>query len=143
MPLSLQEARALIDAGIRKAQEMNQRVAIAVVDEAGHVISLDKMDGTSLLRDRFATGKAFAAVLLRRPTVETVTMREERPELYNGALHMFPGQIYLVPGGVPLEADGRIVGGVGVAGGAAGVDDKCAEAGIAAWRAASETPLNA
>src|SRR3954452_16433758 len=47
MPLSLQEARALIDAGINKARDMNQRVAIAVVDEAGHVISLDKMDGTS------------------------------------------------------------------------------------------------
>jgi glc operon protein GlcG len=135
MPLSLQEARAIIDAGVRKAQEMNQRVAIAVVDEAGHVISLDKMDGTSLLRDRFATGKAFGALLLRRPTVESVQMREDRPELYNGALNMFPGQIYLVPGGVPLTDGDRIVGAVGVAGGAAGADDQVAEAGIAAWRA--------
>ncbi len=136
MPLTLQEARVIIDAAVARARELDQRVAVAVVDEAGQVISVDKMDGTSLLRDRFATGKAFAAVLLRRPTVESVELRESRPELYNGALHMFPGQIYLVPGGVPLEADGRIVGGVGVAGGASGVDDKCAEAGIAAWRAA-------
>jgi uncharacterized protein GlcG (DUF336 family) len=138
MPLTLQEARVIIDAAVARARELDQRVAVAVVDEAGQVISVDKMDGTSLLRDRFATGKAFAAVLLRRPTVESVELRESRPELYNGALHMFPGQIYLVPGGVPLEADGRIVGGVGVAGGASGVDDKCAEAGIAAWRAAGK-----
>ncbi len=139
MPLTLQEARVIIDTAIARARELDQRVAVAVVDEAGHIISVDKMDGTSLLRDRFAAGKAFAAVLLRRPTAETVELRESRPELYNGALHMFPGQIYLVPGGVPLEVDGRIVGAVGVAGGASGVDDQCAEAGIAAWRASGKS----
>jgi uncharacterized protein GlcG (DUF336 family) len=123
----------IIDAGIARARELDQRVAVAVVDEAGNPISMDKMEGAPLLRDRFAIGKALGAVLLRRPTVETVKLREERPELYNGALNMFPGQIYLVPGGVPLMDDGRIIGAVGVAGGAAGVDDKVAEAGIAAW----------
>jgi glc operon protein GlcG len=133
MPVSLQEARVIIDAGIARARELDQRVAVAVVDEAGNPISMDKMEGAPLLRDRFAIGKALGAVLLRRPTVETVKLREERPELYNGALNMFPGQIYLVPGGVPLMDDGRIIGAVGVAGGAAGVDDKVAEAGIAAW----------
>ena len=137
MPLSLQEARVIIDAGVARARELDQRVAVAVVDEAGHPISMDKMEGAPLHRDRFAIGKALAAVLLRRPTTEAVKLREERPELYNGALNMFPGQIYLVSGGVPLKDGDRIIGAVGVAGGAAGVDDKVAEAGIAAWRAAA------
>ena len=143
MPLSLQEARVIIEAGIARARELDQRVAVAVVDEAGNPISMDKMEGAPLHRVRFAIGKALAAVLLRRPTVETVKLREERPELYNGAVNMFPGQIYIVPGGVPLTDDGRIIGAVGVAGGAAGVDDKVAEAGIAAWHAARGAPLKA
>jgi uncharacterized protein GlcG (DUF336 family) len=136
MPLSLQQARVIIDAGVARARELDQRVAVAVVDEAGNPISMDKMEGAPLHRDRFAIGKALAAVLLRRPTTEAVKLREERPELYNGALNMFPGQIYLVSGGVPLMDDDRIIGAVGVAGGAAGVDDKVAEAGIAALHAA-------
>ena len=135
MPLTLQQARVIIDAGVARAKELDQRVAVAVVDEAGNPISMDKMEGAPLHRDRFAIGKALAAVLLRRPTTEAVKLREERPELYNGALNMFPGQIYLVSGGVPLMADGRIIGAVGVAGGAAGVDDKVADAGIAALEA--------
>src|SRR4051812_9703826 len=60
MPVTLQEARRIIEAGLTQARELQQRVAIAVVDEAGNTISLDKMDGAPLYRERFATGKAFA-----------------------------------------------------------------------------------
>jgi uncharacterized protein GlcG (DUF336 family) len=134
MALTLQEARTIIEAGLARARELNQRVVIAVVDEAGHLVSLDRMDGAPLHRDRFALGKAFGAVLLRQPTAEASKLRETAPDRYFGILSMFPEQIYLLSGGVPLEADGRIVGAVGVAGGAAGMDEPIAEAGIAAWR---------
>ena len=133
MALTLQEARTIIEAGIGRAHELNQRVVIAVVDEAGHVVSLDRMDGAPLHRDRFAMGKAFGAVLMRQPTAEAARLRESGPDRYFGVLSMFPGQIYLLSGGVPLQVEGRIVGAVGVAGGAAGMDEQVAEAGIAAW----------
>jgi uncharacterized protein GlcG (DUF336 family) len=134
MPLTLQEARVIIDAGVAKARELDQRPALAVVDTAGHVISLDRMDGAFLHRDQFAIGKAFAAVLLRAPTAETLKMRETRPHGYDSALNMFPGRIYLVPGGVPITVGGEIVGAVGVAGCTGGGNDEVvAEAGIAAW----------
>ena len=46
---------------------------------------------------------------------------------------MYPGEVYLVGGGVPLAVGNRLVGAVGVAGLPQGVDEKAAEAGIAAW----------
>src|SRR5262245_22439257 len=134
MSLTLSEARTIIDAGVARARELNQRAAISVVDEAGQVISLDRMDGVALHRDRFATGKALAAVVMRQATVESVKLRETQPERYFGVLGMFPGEIYLVAGGVPIMHEGRLVGAVGVAGGASGMDDEIAAAGIAAWQ---------
>jgi uncharacterized protein GlcG (DUF336 family) len=46
---------------------------------------------------------------------------------------MYPGKVYLVGGGLPLVVDGRIVGGVGIAGLPKGMDEQAALAGIAAW----------
>jgi uncharacterized protein GlcG (DUF336 family) len=133
MPVTLQEARTIIDAGLAQARELRQRVAIAVVDEAGNTISLDKMDETPLYRERFATGKAFAAVLTQMPTTQAAALRETGPERFFGMMNLFPEQIYILSGGLPLKRDGRVVGAVGVAGGAAGMDEKIAEAGVDAW----------
>ena len=133
MTLTLAEARVIVEAGLARARELEQRVAIVVVDQAGHVVSLDRMDGVPLNRDRFATGKAFAAVLLQQPTADIVNLRETRPERYFGLLGLYPGQIYLLQGGVPLKRDGEVVGAVGVAGGITPADEQVAEAGIAAW----------
>jgi uncharacterized protein GlcG (DUF336 family) len=48
-------------------------------------------------------------------------------------MNMYPGEVYLVGGGVPLAIDNRLVGAVGVAGLPEGVDEKAALAGIDAW----------
>ena len=133
MAVTLAEARTIIEAGIARAQELGQRVAIAVVDEAGNPISVDKMDGAPLYRERFATGKAFAAVLTGQPTTQVQGLRESGPERYYGMMNLFPGQIYILSGGLPLKRDGQLVGAVGVAGGAAGMDEQIGEAGVAAW----------
>jgi uncharacterized protein GlcG (DUF336 family) len=132
MSLTLPEARTIIEAGLAAARELSQRVAIAVVDEAGNPISMDKMDGAPLHRDRFAAGKAFAAVLTRQSTTEAQKLRETGPERFFGMMNMYGSQIYLLNGGLPITVGGEIVGAVGVAGGAAGMDEKIAEAGLAA-----------
>ena|SRR5829696_3880838 len=133
MTITLAEARTIIDTGLAHARSLGQPVAIAVVDAAGQVVSLDRMDGVALHRDRFATGKAFAAVVLRQRTDASAKLRETAPERFLGILNMFPGQIYVQAGGIPLTVDGQVVGGVGVAGGIFPADDQIAEAGIAAW----------
>jgi uncharacterized protein GlcG (DUF336 family) len=66
--LTLAEARALIEGAIAYAREHNMRMAVAVVDHAGNVVSSDRMDGAALQNIRFAEGKAFASALYRQTT---------------------------------------------------------------------------
>lgn len=135
MTLTRKEARAIIDAAADKAEELGQRCAIAVIDATGRVVSVDQLDGAHLNRDRMAKGKAFAAIVLGQSTEHATGMIDTQPTRYHGLLNMFPGEMYISPGGVLLEVDGEVVGAVGIAGGKHGADEKMAEAGIAAWRA--------
>jgi Haem degrading protein HbpS-like len=59
-------SRAIIEGVIAYAREANLRMAVAVVDHAGNVVSADRMDGASLQNIRFAEGKAFASALYRQ-----------------------------------------------------------------------------
>ena len=131
--LTLAEARAIIEGAIAYARESNMRMAVAVVDHAGNVVSSDRMDGAALQNIRFAEGKAFASALYRQTTEALGELYKTRPDRYFGIINMYPGKIYLVGGGVPLALDGVLVGGVGVAGLPQGVDEKSAQAGIDAW----------
>jgi uncharacterized protein GlcG (DUF336 family) len=131
--ISLTEARAIIDGATAFAREANLRMAVVVVDQAGNVVSSDRMDGAALQNVRFAEGKAFASALYRQTTEDMGALYKSRPDRYFGIMNMYPGKIYLVGGGVPLAVDGKLVGGVGVAGLPEGVDEKACRAGIAAW----------
>jgi uncharacterized protein GlcG (DUF336 family) len=131
--ISLGESRAIIDASIAYARERKLRMAVVIVDQSGHLVSADRMDGASFHLNTFAEGKAFAAVILRQSTERAGELAKERPDRYFGILGMYPGKVYLVGGGLPLVVDGRIVGGVGIAGLPKGMDEQAALAGIAAW----------
>jgi uncharacterized protein GlcG (DUF336 family) len=137
--ISLGEARAIIDGAIAFAREGNMRMAVVVVDQAGNVVSADRMDGAALQNIRFAEGKAFASALYRQTTEEMGNLYKTRPDRYFGIMNMYPGKVYLVGGGVPLALNNQLVGGVGVAGLPEGVDEKAGRAGIAAWMKLRET----
>jgi uncharacterized protein GlcG (DUF336 family) len=137
--ISLAEARAIIDGAMAFAREGNMRMAVVVVDQSGNIVSGDRMDGAALQNIRFAEGKAFASALYRQTTEVMAALYKTRPDRYFGIINMYPGKIYLVGGGVPLAIDGKLVGGVGVAGLPEGVDEKSSRAGIAAWMKLRET----
>jgi uncharacterized protein GlcG (DUF336 family) len=137
--ISLPEARAIIDGAIAFAREGNMRMAVVVVDQSGNVVSADRMDGAALQNIRFAEGKAFASALYRQTTEDMGALYKTRPDRYFGIMNMYHGKIYLVGGGVPLAVDGKLVGGVGVAGLPEGIDEKSSRAGIAAWMKLRET----
>ena len=132
--LPLQEARAIIDGAIAFARSQNMRMAVVVLDDGGHLISADRMDGTSFNSERQASGKALTAVISRRPSAEMAELIKTAPERFYGIMHMWPGQVYIVSGGIPLVVINRLVGGVGVSGLPSGVDEKAAKAGIEAWQ---------
>jgi uncharacterized protein GlcG (DUF336 family) len=98
--ISLPEARAIIEGAIAYAREADLRMAVAVVDQAGNVVSADRMDGAALQNIRFAEGKAFASALYRQTTEELGALYKTRPDRYFGIMNMYPGKIYLVGGGV-------------------------------------------
>lgn len=131
--LSLREARVIVDGAVAYARDKKLTMTVVILDEEGQLISMDRMEGASFHLERFARGKAFASLILRDRTEAAAELSKTRPDRYFGIMNMYPGEVYLVGGGVPLAIGNRLVGAVGVAGLPQGVDEKAAEAGIAAW----------
>ena len=132
--IPLAEARIIIEGAVAYARNLKMRMSVAVLDDGGHLVSVDRMDGTSFNSERQATGKAFAAVMARQPTAAIAELLTTAPNRFYGIMNMYPGQVYLVSGGLPLAINNRLVGSVGVSGLPSGVDEKAAQAGIAAWQ---------
>ncbi len=124
--LSLSDARRMIDAARAEAEQRRWNVSIAVVDDGGFLLLLERMDGAPLPSAEIATRKAWTAAMLRLPTKALEEVVKERP-----ALVAFPGQLR-VQGGLPIQVEGECVGAVGVSGVASHEDEQVARAGIAA-----------
>jgi uncharacterized protein GlcG (DUF336 family) len=131
--IPLPEARAIIEGAIAFARSQNMRMAVAVLDDGGYIVSVDRMDGTSFNSVNQAIGKAFTSVLYRRPSAELAELVKTAPDRFYGIMNMWPGKVYIVSGGLPLVVDGKLVGAVGISGLPPGVDEKASKAGLAAW----------
>ncbi len=111
------KALECIDNGLAKARELGFLVAIAVVDEAGHLVACHRMDGALWVTPEIARAKANAAAAFRASTEDLETR-------FSGARQLFAGnvagldnyQFVFGKGAVPLVQDGRIIGAVGVSG---------------------------
>jgi glc operon protein GlcG len=124
--LSLSDARAIVDAARREAEQRKWNVTIAVVDEGGFLLALDRMDGAPLQSADIAVRKAWTSALTRLPTKTLEDMVKDRPALVG-----FPGQLR-VQGGLPIQVEGDWVGAVGVSGVASHEDEQIARAGLTA-----------
>ncbi|MFE5024382.1 heme-binding protein [Streptomyces sp. NPDC056656] len=116
-------AQAALDA----AQKENQRVSVAVVDRNGNAIVTLRGDGAGPQSYESAVKKAYTAVSWNAPTSELAKRLEQAPNLKD-----IPGTLFLA-GGAPVAAKGAPVAGIGVAGAPSGdLDEKFAQAGVAA-----------
>jgi glc operon protein GlcG len=122
--LSREAAKKLVDFAIAKAVELGVCGAIAVVDDGGHLICAERIDGTMFSASSIAIGKAATAVGFRRPgIVLEKTASVERIAMQTlGNVTPFP----FVPlmGALPIEINGEIVGGISVAGAGSGANDE-------------------
>ena len=115
--LSLKHAVECIERGIAKAQALGFRVAVAVVDESGHLVACHRMDGALWVTPEIARAKANAAAGFQTSTLDL----EER---FNKGRQLFAGNVASLPeynfvfgrGAVPLLVDGHPAGAVGVSG---------------------------
>src|ERR1700734_2050908 len=124
--LTSAEAHAIVTAAKLEAVKNNWKVSIAVVDEGGYLLHLERMDGATLPSPEIATLKARTAALSRVPTKLLEDVTKERT-----ATLMFPGRLP-VQGGVPILYEGECVGAVGVSGVKSPQDEQIATAGVAA-----------
>jgi uncharacterized protein GlcG (DUF336 family) len=91
-------------------------VAIAVVDEAGHLVACHRMDGALWVTPEIARAKANAAAAFRSST-QDLEARFSARQLFAGNVAALDGyQFVFGKGGVPLFSDGRLLGAVGVSG---------------------------
>ncbi len=125
--LTLEAARRVAAAAEAEARRNNWAVSIAVVDDAGHLVLFQRMDGAKLVATDIATRKARTAVFFQ---AETKGLEEEVTKGGRTALLPIDGFMPL-EGGVPLRSGGQLVGAVGVSGVTGAQDAQCALAGAA------------
>ena len=114
--LSLEQARACVTRGVARARELGFVVAIAVVDEAGHLIACDRMDGALWVTPEIARAKANAAAGFRASTLDLEERFSKRMLFADNVATLGDYAFVFGRGGVPLVEDGRVVGAVGVSG---------------------------
>jgi glc operon protein GlcG len=127
--LSLAAARKIITAAEEAARARGVGVVTVVVDEAGHVIQLSRMDDAQVASVEVGIGKARTAAIYRRPS----RVFEEQIRDGRVAALALAGATPL-QGGVPVRIDGSLVGAVGVSGDTPQVDEDIAIAGANALR---------
>jgi uncharacterized protein GlcG (DUF336 family) len=137
LPLNL--ATKAIQAAVDFCKKDGYRVTATVVDRAGVVRAAARFDGAGPHTVESSRKKAFTAASLRRATSELADLMAKTPTLQ--ALRDMDRNILILGGGLPIEINGEMVGGIGV-GGAPGahLDDACAQAGLDAIGAASKVP---
>lgn len=130
-PVSLEMAKKAVAAAEAEAAQHGWPMAIAVVDTGGNLVALHRMDNTQIGSIRLAEGKAHTAVEFRRPS------RVMQDAVANGGVGLWwlrvDGVIPL-EGGVPIVVNGKIIGAVGVSGGASPQDAQTAQAGADALK---------
>ena len=126
--LTQADVRKMLAACIAEAEKNDWKVTIAIVDDAGGLLSLERMDGALAISATVAPEKARASALTRQPTKFWEDRVKERPAFAN-----FPAGS-LIQGAVPVIHDGECVGAIGVSGVQSTQDEQIARAGLAALK---------
>jgi len=116
MPLTLKHARECIERGIAKAHALGYNVAIAVVDDGGHLVLCERMDGALWVTPEIARAKANAAAGFQATTLDLEERFTKRMLFADNVATLGGYEFVFGKGGVPLVERDEIVGAVGVSG---------------------------
>jgi glc operon protein GlcG len=123
--LTLEAAKQIAAAAEKEAADNKWTMVIAIMDDGGNLLYLERMDGTQIGSIEVATQKARSAIMFKRPT----KVFEDGVAGGRTALLRLPGAIP-VEGGLPLTVDGAIIGSIGASGGMSNQDGMVAKAGV-------------
>jgi uncharacterized protein GlcG (DUF336 family) len=130
--VTLNDARRVIAAAEKQAQEIGQPMNIAVVDEGGNLVAHVRMDGAWIGSIDISIKKAFTSRAFDIATKDLAENSQPGQQFFG--IHVSNnGRVMIFAGGIPLKRDGKVVGGIGVSGGSGEQDQAVAEAGAAAF----------
>jgi uncharacterized protein GlcG (DUF336 family) len=130
--VTLERARHVIDSARQAAEGIGVDMNIAVVDEGNNLVAFERMDGAWLGSVDIAQGKAYTARAFNMSTKDLAPLCQPGGSLF-GIHASNNGRLIVFAGGIPLEAEGQVVGAIGVSGGAVEQDHVVAEAGAEAF----------
>jgi uncharacterized protein GlcG (DUF336 family) len=124
--LTLSVAQKIVEAAREHASQNGWNVCIAIVDDGGHLIHFQRMDGTQSGSVQVSQKKAETAARFKRPTK---VFEEQVLTAGRSVILALPGALPL-EGGVPITVDGQIIGAIGVSGVTSAQDGQIAQAGL-------------
>ena len=127
--MSIGEAKKIAAAAMAEATKNNWNVVVAILDEGGHLMYLERKDGTQLASADIAVNKAKGALLFRRSTKVMEDTVPQRP-----AFATINREVAMIEGGLPLMHNNVVVGAIGVSGVTSQQDGVIAAAGVAALK---------
>jgi uncharacterized protein GlcG (DUF336 family) len=123
--VGLAAAKKMIAAAEAEATKNGWTMVVAVLDDGENLVAMERMDGTQLGSIEVAQDKARTALQFKRPTVAF------QDRVNKGEPNMLSlGHVTAVQGGVPIIADGKVIGAIGASGGQSPQDEQCAKAGL-------------
>ncbi|MGI4832263.1 MAG: GlcG/HbpS family heme-binding protein [Janthinobacterium lividum] len=131
MGITLEQAQAAIQASLKKSQELNLKMNIAIVDEGANLKAFGRMEDAWLGSIDIAIKKARTARYFDMPTGDLGQASQPGGPLFN--IEVSNGGLITFPGGLPIiDASGQIIGAIGVSGSSVENDHTVAQAGVAA-----------
>lgn len=129
MSLTLEQAQAAVTAAKEKAQELNLKMNIALVDAGANLTAFARMDGAWLGSVDIAIRKARTSRFFDMPTGDLGQASQPGGSLYN--IEHSNGGLITFPGGIPIkDENGEVIGAIGVSGSTVENDHTVAEAGV-------------
>ena len=141
MPLDSAKAREIVDACLAKGRELDLKpLSVVVLDGRGAIVSAQSEDGISRMRPEIAFGKANAAVQMGIGTRTLMNRAEQQAYFVQAINGVAGGALVPVPGGVLVrDADGVLLGAVGISGDNSDNDEAAAVGGIDAAGLVADT----
>ncbi len=130
--INLEDARRIIAAAEKKADEIGQPMNIAVADAGGNLVAHVRMDNAWIGSVDISIKKAWTSRAFDITTKDLADNSQSGDQFF-GIHASNGGKVMIFAGGIPLKKDGNVIGAIGVSGGSGEQDHSVAEAGAAAY----------
>ncbi|RDE22862.1 heme-binding protein [Motiliproteus coralliicola] len=132
--LNLDRSIAITQGAFLKSETLkSEPLTVAILDQGGRLISLQRQDGSSMMRPDIAIAKAWGAVAMGKSSRSLASDAKQRPAFVSALNTLANGNLIPVPGGVLIrDQDDTVVGAVGISGDTSDIDELCAVSGVQA-----------